>query len=105
MGFGFRERIIPYSGQIVPKQALELTIMDCGGHWQMCHRSINGRFLDFGLWTLDFGLWALDSALSTQHSGLLALSSELRATSYRLRAPGKGPRAVDSGNWGLKIGE
>ena len=84
MGFGVRERIIPYSGQIVPKQALELTIMDCGGHWQMCHRSINGRFLDLGLGTWDLGLGTWDLGLGTWDFGLGTRDSGLRTQDFRL---------------------
>jgi hypothetical protein len=57
-------RIIPYSGRIVPQQALELTIMQCAGRWQVFHGPINGGFLGSGQdQDQGFELWALKSRI------------------------------------------
>jgi hypothetical protein len=76
-------RIIPYSGRIVPQQALELTIMQCAGRWalgagrwQVLHGSINGGFLRLGQ-DQGFELWALKSRIWDLGSGIWDLDLDL----------------------------
>ena len=70
----------------MPQQALELTIMQCAGRWQVFHGSINGGFLGLGqdqgfelralgseIWDLGSGIWDLDLDLDFGILGFVGL--------------------------------